>query len=115
MNRSTNYTAKLIALEWWNGSGWTIEEVFGVECRVAQEFKNISVDVIGSSVTDGVDNAAHRATIFRRSVVCDYFEFLDRFHAKHLAAGATWSKVLRIVHVGPIKHEQIGSQARSAN
>ena len=105
----------MVALEWRNGIGGTVKEVLRIERGVAQEFKNISVEVVGTGVADRVDNPAHRPSILGGGVVGDYFEFLDRFHAKHLSASATRSKVLRIVHVGSIKHEQIGSKARSAN
>ena len=73
------------------------------------------MQVVGACLADGVDNAPHRATIFGRSIVGNYLEFLDRFHAKHLSAGAARSKVLGIVHVSAIEHKQIGRQARSAN
>src|SRR2546428_4763109 len=68
--------------------------------------------VVGARLADGVDNASHRATIFCRGVMGNYFEFLDRFHTEHLSPSATRSKILGIVHVGSVKHEQIRSEAR---
>src|SRR5712691_1849613 len=83
---TTHSSAKLIALKWRDGKTRVVKVVLRVQRGIAQELKEISVQVVGARLADCVDNASHRAAIFGRSIVGYYLEFLDRFHTKHLAA-----------------------------
>src|SRR5438094_2511831 len=86
-------SAKLIALKRRYGLVGIVKVVLRVQHGIAQELKEISVQVVSARLADCVDNAPHRATIFGRSIMGNYLDFLDRFHAKHLPAGSTGSKI----------------------
>ena len=72
--RSAEASAELVSLE--GGHILKVEEIAGIECGVAQEFKSRAVYLIGSRLGDYVDYPASGAAVLRAVVVRQSLELL---------------------------------------
>jgi hypothetical protein len=91
---------KLVADEWWNRLVWNIEVIFRVECVVAEEFKERSVQRILPRFRNHLHDGASVAAIFRFVIVREDAKFLDPVDAKKLAGNAARRKrVIGIVDI----------------
>src|SRR5215831_1512974 len=77
-------TAKLISFERRLAAALVLFPLGGIQCIVAKKLKQRSVEVIRSRFGDGADNCTGLTAVFRRVVVGDDLEFLDRFRAGEL-------------------------------
>src|ERR1700674_2155087 len=75
-------------------SDWR-ERVSRLETSVAQESKDVSPIVVGTRLSDYIDNSASRAAKFRGIRICGYLKFLDGF-LRHSAPGCI-HRVVRII------------------
>src|SRR5205807_9836251 len=105
--------AELVADKQGNRLVRVIEEVLGIECRIAQKFVYVPVQRVGTRFADRVDDAAHGAAEFGAGVVGNDLELADTLHPGKLSTGSASREVLRVIDVGAVQHENVGGQARA--